>query len=269
MNLFENEVINITRIHTIAKYDSNSGKTTRYNVKLLCYELIFNVTTENTVYFAGRKLDNVPDSVRFLPKGISEGEYIVKNTASGYCIDIYFDTEDKMPDFALVLKNMSELKPMFEKAYNVWQSKRSGYYSECMSILYGIIKKIKLHGEKYISSDRTARIIPSYEYMLENFSSPDFDYNEMCSKCGMSYSYFKELFIIRFGMSPVKYLTVLRMEKAKELLITGLYSVTEISEMCGFDSVYYFSKVFKSYAGISPKNYRLADVNVRKAGDNV
>ena len=267
MSIFENEVINITKIHTVARYESCSGKKSSYNVKLPCYELIFNVTTTNTVYFAGRKLDNVPDSVRFLPKGISKGEYTVENTASGYCIDIYFDTEDQMPDFALVLKNMSELKPMFEKAYNVWKSKKTGYYSECMSVLYGIIKGIKLHGERYSSSDRTARIIPSYEYMLENFTSPEFDFNEMCSKSGMSYSYFKELFISRYGMSPVKTLTTLRMEKAKELLITGLYSVTEVSEMCGFDSVYYFSKVFKSYAGVSPKNYRLTETNVQKTGE--
>lgn len=259
MNIFENEVINITRIHTVARYESCAGKT-RYNVNLYCYELIFNVTTTNTVYFAGKKLDNVPDSVRFLPRGISEGEYIVENTKPGYCIDIYFDTEDKMPDFALVLKNMSELKPMFEKAYNVWQSKKSGYYCECMSILYGIIRRIKLHGEKYSSSDKTVRILPAYEYMLENFTSPDFDYNQMCTKCGLSYSYFKELFIARYGISPVKYLTFLRMEKAKELLITGIYSVTEISGMCGFDSVYYFSKVFKLHTGVTPKNYKLSQI---------
>lgn len=258
MNIFENEVINITRIHTVARYESCAGKTTRYNVNLYCYELIFNVTTTNTVYFAGKKLDNVPDSVRFLPRGISEGEYIVENTKSGYCIDIYFDTEDKMPDFALVLKNMSELKPMFEKAYNVWQSKKNGYYYECMSILYSIIRRIKLHGEKYKSSDKTAQILPAYEYMLDNFTSPYFDYDQMCMKCGLSYSYFKELFIARYGISPVKYLTFLRMEKAKELLITGIYSVTEVSVMCGFDSVYYFSKVFKSNIGVTPKNYRTA-----------
>jgi len=56
-------------------------------------------------------------------------------------------------------------------------------------------------------------------------------------------------------MTPIKYITMLRMEKAKELLITGHYKVSEIAGMCGFENVYYFSNVFKKHEGISPKNY--------------
>ncbi len=57
-------------------------------------------------------------------------------------------------------------------------------------------------------------------------------------------------------MSPVKYITQLRVEKAKELLITNRYKVSEIAEMCGFENVYYFSNVFKKQVGVSPKTYK-------------
>lgn len=56
-------------------------------------------------------------------------------------------------------------------------------------------------------------------------------------------------------MPPVKYLTQLRIEYAKELLITGRYSIGEIAEMCGFENVYYFSTVFKKHTGIPPSKY--------------
>ena len=46
------------------------------------------------------------------------------------------------------------------------------------------------------------------------------------------------------------------MEKAKELLITGHYTVSEIAYECGFENVYYFSNVFKKIVGVSPTAYR-------------
>ena len=92
-------------------------------------------------------------------------------------------------------------------------------------------------------------------FLIENFKSRNFDYNALCASSGLSYSYFKELFIAKYGMPPVKYLTYLRLEYAKELLITGRYSVGEIAEKCGFENVYYFSCVFKKSVGVSPKNY--------------
>lgn len=92
--------------------------------------------------------------------------------------------------------------------------------------------------------------------MLENFKRYDFDYNEMCSKSGLSYSYFKELFISKYKMSPVKYITHLKIEYAKELLIIGKYSMSEIASRCGFENAYYFSTVFKKQVGISPTQYK-------------
>ncbi len=255
MNLFENEVLAITRIHTINMYEGKPKAKVSYNVCLPTYELIFNLSGQSIVTFGTKTLDNVQNAVRYLPKGINYGEYTVDTKEPGVCIDIYFDTSDEMPDTALLLKNMTEVKPLFLKIYNIWSSKKEGYYSECMSIMYDIIKRIKLRGKKYSTSEKAAKILPSYEYMLGHFSETSFDYGEMCAKSGLSYSYFKELFINQYGMSPVKYITNLRMDKAKELLITGHYTITEISQMCGFDSVYYFSKVFKSHTGVCPKDY--------------
>ena len=259
MSLFQSEIVTVTRIHTISNYKNTDSIKRSYNVCLPTYELIYNVSGNSIVHFGNKDLDNVQNAVRYLPKGVSTGEYNVFMKEPTECIDIYFDTDDPMPESALILKNMTELKQLFSKAYNVWQSKKTGYYAECMSILYDIIKKIKLHGEKYSTTEKSAKIQPSYEYMLENYTDPDFDYNAMCLCSGLSYSYFKELFINRYGMSPVRCVTNLRIEKAKELLITGHYTVTEVSERCGFDSVYYFSKVFKSCTGITPKQYRPND----------
>lgn len=256
MYLFEDEVINITKIYTVELF--KAPVVCRHStIKTHTYELFFNLSGVLNTYYGSKRIEDIPNSVRYLPRILDGDEYIVDVKEIGECIDIFFDTDSPLPDEPVAIKNMSELKSLFLKIYTIWNSKKTGYYTECMSILYEIIRKIKLHGEKYSTNKHASRIIPSYNYMLENFTSHDFDYREMCAQSGLSYDYFKELFVARYGTTPVKYVTMLRIDKAKELLITGMYSVTQISELCGFDNVYYFSTVFKKQTGVSPKNYRI------------
>ena len=122
MNLFENEVINISGIKTVNMYDSDieftNNNVRHYDVNLSAYELIFFISGENETHFAGVDIHDVPDSLRFLPKGIPSGEYYVKKLKKGVCIDIYFDTLDSMPCVAMSLKNMNELNPLFFRIYN-------------------------------------------------------------------------------------------------------------------------------------------------------
>ena len=47
-----------------------------------------------------------------------------------------------------------------------------------------------------------------------------------------------------------------RIEKAKELISSTKMKVYEVSEMVGFEDTGYFSRVFKKYTGISPKEYK-------------
>jgi len=260
MQLFENEYINISRINTVDMFKSEiefKTKNTRYySASPTVYELIFFINGESKTHFAGVDIHDTELSLRYLPKGEFTGEYRVENIKNGTCIDIFFDTPDPMPDYAIGLKDMVELKPLFQKIYNVWSLKKSGFYSESMSILYEIIRTIKKHIEKYYPSSLSEKIIPSQEYMLKHFCDPDFNYSKMCNQSGLSYDYFKEIFIKEYGASPVKYITRLRIDKACELLITGRYKISEIAEMCGFSNVYYFSNVFKKHLGISPVNYK-------------
>ena len=258
MNLFENETLSISKIHTICLYGKReiTEKKLKFNVCLPSYELIFILSGQAIVHFSGVDIVDSPDVVRYLPKGIENGEYTVDVDEAEFCIDIYFDTQDPMPDKAMSFKNFKELRPLFEKIHEIWNAKSEGYYMRAMAVLYEIIAKIKVHNESYLESSRVQKILPAQKYALEHFCDNDFDYKEMCRKTGLSYDYFKELFIKKYGVSPVKYVTALRLEKAKELLITGLYSVGEIAAMCGFDNLYYFSTTFKKHFGCSPKNYK-------------
>lgn len=79
---------------------------------------------------------------------------------------------------------------------------------------------------------------------------------ELAAELGMSYSLFRKSFKNIAGISPGQFHMQKRIEKAQELLSTTLLSVEEIAILLGFESVYYFSRIFRIKSGYSPTTYR-------------
>ena len=78
---------------------------------------------------------------------------------------------------------------------------------------------------------------------------------KLAEMCYLGEAQFFNLFKKELGMSPIKYKNYLRMEQAKMLILSGECSQAEIAAMLGFENVYYFSRMFKSYVGESPSKY--------------
>ena len=79
--------------------------------------------------------------------------------------------------------------------------------------------------------------------------------NEIASLYSISPSYLSSLFKKYCETGFSEYITQMKIGKAKELLLKENYKVYEVSDMLGFESAFYFSKVFKKVTGYSPKEY--------------
>lgn len=88
-----------------------------------------------------------------------------------------------------------------------------------------------------------------------NYYSEEFDILKLCNLYGFSPNYFRRLFKKATHKTPLEYLTEVRVEHAKKLIVTGNYTIGQVSEMVGYDDPYYFSKIFKKSTGFSPKKY--------------
>ena len=73
--------------------------------------------------------------------------------------------------------------------------------------------------------------------------------------CGMGESYFQKLFKEIHGISPKKYIIQLKINHACDLLRLERYTVTQIAELCNFSDIYFFSRQFKEYMGITPTQF--------------
>ena len=79
---------------------------------------------------------------------------------------------------------------------------------------------------------------------------------ELANEIGVGYSWFRRMFKHYTGLAPSQYFLQLKLNKAKDLLLNTSLSIKEISVITGFESQYYFSKLFKKRIGISPIQQR-------------
>lgn len=90
------------------------------------------------------------------------------------------------------------------------------------------------------------------EVAWENIANSGFDKEDFASAMNVSSSLLYKKVKSLTGQSPTDLIKSIRLRHASELLQSGKYTVTEVSEMCGFSSVGYFSTVFKNFFGKSP-----------------
>ena len=88
------------------------------------------------------------------------------------------------------------------------------------------------------------------------FDNPDFKVTSLLAASGYSEDYISMKFQEVTKMTPVKYLTAVRLKNAKTLLTLCDYDINEVARRCGILDNTRFSRLFKSYYGISPKQYR-------------
>lgn len=97
-------------------------------------------------------------------------------------------------------------------------------------------------------------------YIRENYQQK-LNLKDLAKASGYSYDYFQHQFQRRTGYSPQQYLIQIRMDTAKELLKNTSMSCTQIAYYCGFSDGAQFSTMFRKKYGISPRDYRLEDID--------
>lgn len=98
------------------------------------------------------------------------------------------------------------------------------------------------------------RIEKVTDFIYENYSG-EITMEDLAKKCNISKEYFIRAFKEDMGLPPGRFVTNLRMNKAKELLLSGNHRVREVAALVGIRDEFYFSKLFKKTTGIPPRLY--------------
>ena len=90
-----------------------------------------------------------------------------------------------------------------------------------------------------------------------NYTSPDISIKKIADNFYFSQAYLTRIFKKSTGISPMKYIIMLRMRRAVELLNKESFSIAQIAYCVGYKNQFYFSKEFKNYFGVTPSKYNL------------
>ncbi|MDR2716798.1 MAG: helix-turn-helix domain-containing protein [Treponema sp.] len=99
-------------------------------------------------------------------------------------------------------------------------------------------------------------------YIRENFTRK-ISLREIAKFAGLSAPYFSTIFKEEMGENLSKYVNRLRVEKASKMLLETDSPLSEISSACCFEDQSWFTKIFKTFTGISPGKYRNQGGNIR------
>lgn len=129
--------------------------------------------------------------------------------------------------------------------------------SICIQLVCQLIRDINSGisaGKSKINKDNLY-ISKAIQYMQEYYFT-NITIKDICSKIYLSPCHFKRVFKDYTNRTPYQYLVNIRLDKAKEILKKGDYSMEEAARLCGFINPGHFSTVFKRNVGMSPSEYR-------------
>ncbi len=108
-----------------------------------------------------------------------------------------------------------------------------------------------------VADKRYTRVIDEARvYIQENYNNEDISLHSVASNVNVSPNHFSMVFKQETGETFIEYLTKIRMEKARELLLCTSMKTSEVGFEVGYRDPHYFSYIFKKTQGLSPKEYR-------------
>lgn len=149
-------------------------------------------------------------------------------------------------------------------------------FTELDDLLKQIIKKIETLNEKEnkknsfslknsdldnenetINDERIAQI---NKFIMENITS-DICIDDIAEFVHLNPIYVMRLFKAKMDKSIIEYITDLRIDRAKELLVKTDQTIMKIADAVGYSNYSYFTRLFKKKIGLTPNKYRMANSN--------
>lgn len=119
----------------------------------------------------------------------------------------------------------------------------------------GDLEKCCVLPSKEKSPDKMQKCL---SYIDTHYTDTNFYVGQAAEFCSLSPNNFSQQFKHQFGISPVKYLTSIRIEQAKKLLVETQLPINEVAAQSGFSDISSFQRNFKNSVSATPTQYRAA-----------
>lgn len=150
-----------------------------------------------------------------------------------------------------------ELLDTYLKIFDLVEREQPGFQQIASGMVIKLLGYIiSIEKQKGFSGKRIAKVIEEARFMMRQHMEQEINLEQIAEQHHVGYSYFRQMFKKYTGVSPGQYHLQLRIIRAKELLASTDKSIKEISYELGFQSIYYFSNMFKRKEGMNPSDFR-------------
>ena len=213
-----------------------------------CHVLSCRISGESMFFYKGNIYPVRQGDVLYIPRGAS----YCQTCQSEQIIAIHLDVIGNAPDDIRIFRpgDPEEMCRLFQ---SIAHSRQENAHYQCLSDLYRILAISNI-----VDAPREADygcIAPSVRYLQAHLYDTDLSLDTVYRQSAVSQTCFIKHFRQHFGCTPVKYVNGQRIQKAKHLLRSRLYTREEIATLCGFENVKHFYVVFKKIAGCTTGEY--------------
>lgn len=230
------------------------GAETIYNKSRRRSAISFRISGCTKFSCGGKELSAQEGTVAYIPEGVdykrisAEDEELIIIHLKSFgeeenCIQVF---EPKYP---------VAFSDIFYRILDEWEQRKPGYEHRCTALLYQILEKLEIYEETCMLQGEQQIISKGLIYLNMHFDEPGLTVSKLAEKCNISEVYFRRLYKAAFGISPLKAIQKMKIERACSLLESGYFRVSEVAEKSGFPNSKYFSTLFKKEKGVTPMDY--------------
>lgn len=218
-----------------------------------CWAIVIKYEGETVYHCNGQVHISNINNICILPKGCT---YEWCCTESGHFTIIEFESNISCNNiYTFPIKNSEKILNLFKELEYKRTLKKPMYEAESIRDTYTIILMLtQSMQKKYIPAIKQSKLTPATDYIAKNYNKTIRN-DELAKLTGFSTVYFRKLFAEVYGISPIAYVSELRIKKAKEMLKSDYGSITDIAISLGYSNIYDFSRDFKKHTGVSPTRY--------------
>lgn len=208
-------------------------------------------------YFTDRDVTVRRGDILLLPENVPYAGKRLTDVVEFICVDFVSENGYTLPDsgFSTVIhaNDFEWFRGCFTEMLDTYEKQRADAPLYMKSLLYNIFAAILRNDYPLGVKNKTEEIL---DFIKQNISDSRLDLGMLCSKFSLSESQIRRNIKKVTGLSPNEYIKSIRINKAQNELICTQDRINEISERCGFESPYYFSKCFADRCGVSPTIFR-------------
>ena len=248
---YNTDCLHIIKVFTATVNKNEIGKRVHGFGETNFYQLGIKFKGKTSITYNNNKYIYDDNSVLFLPcekRNDIVYNKIFQQPGSGVCI--FFTSKYPLSDKAKIykLRNTSAANA-FNRILHEFQS---GNLLKAKATFYEILSLLDENEKPYCRSVFSEVL----GYIANNINAPYIDLPETANKFGYSADYFHHKFRRETGMSPKRYIALLKINSAKELLLNSNLTVEQVANKTGFNDPNYFTRFFKKETGYTPMNFR-------------